>query len=220
MGVQTEYLGHIDVVPSLNEAERNYLHRFARSRRCYRPEGPYAVDPHNPHDDNSDAAVELYNTLATGQPSYWCDWEPCPEGCCISWNGLEKFYSALDWLEYLIDHFLRSNAHALASGDPQFSDFTFDHQTNGLILGEQQDNRELFAIVVTDGSVDGAVLRPGDVNPWGEWRSWSRHVPVPRWKPPWAAKERRLELAELPLREIPSLEPSISSKRGRRPKVS
>jgi hypothetical protein len=49
MGVSTNYLGHFEIVPSLNQAEYDYLHAFARSRRSYRPEGPYAVSPEDPH---------------------------------------------------------------------------------------------------------------------------------------------------------------------------
>jgi hypothetical protein len=45
MGVSTNYLGHVEIVPSLNQAEYDYLHAFARSRRSYRPGGPYAVTP-------------------------------------------------------------------------------------------------------------------------------------------------------------------------------
>jgi hypothetical protein len=36
-------------MPSLNQAEYDYLHAFARSRRSYRPGGPYAVSPEDPH---------------------------------------------------------------------------------------------------------------------------------------------------------------------------
>jgi hypothetical protein len=38
MGVSTNYLGHVEIVPSLNQAEYDYLHAFARTRRSYRPD--------------------------------------------------------------------------------------------------------------------------------------------------------------------------------------
>jgi hypothetical protein len=56
------------------------------------------------------------------QPGYWCQWVPCPHGCCLVWNGHEKFYAGQAWLQYLIDHFLRRGAHAQTSGDPQFAE--------------------------------------------------------------------------------------------------
>jgi hypothetical protein len=38
MGVSTNYLGHVEIVPSLNQAEYDYLHAFACTRRSYRPD--------------------------------------------------------------------------------------------------------------------------------------------------------------------------------------
>ena len=45
----------------------------------------------------------------------------------------------------LIDHFLGRGAHAEQSGDPQFADFTFDHEMNGVVVGEQQDKPGAFS---------------------------------------------------------------------------
>jgi hypothetical protein len=93
MGVNTDYLGHVEIVPNLNQAEYDYLHAFARSRRSHRPGGPYAVSPEDPHTGNGKREVERYNQIADGQPGYWCQWVPCPHGCCLVWNGHEKFYA-------------------------------------------------------------------------------------------------------------------------------
>jgi hypothetical protein len=166
MGVNTDYLGHIEIVPNLNQAEYDYLQAFARSRRSYRPEGTYAVTPEDPHTGNSDREVQRYNQIAEGQPSYWCQWVPCPHGCCLGWNGMEKFYAGQAWLKYLIDHFLRRGAYARSSGDPQFREFTFDHEMNGIIVGEQKDNRELFILRVAADEVTRETLRRGDPDPW------------------------------------------------------
>jgi hypothetical protein len=167
MGVKTDYLGHVEIVPNLNQAEYDYLRAFARSRRSFRPEGPYAVHPEDPHTGSSEREVELYNKIAKGQPGYWCHWEPCPHGCCLGWNGMEKFYAGQAWLQYLIDHFLRRGAHAKDSGDPQFREFTFDHKMNGIIVGEQKDNRELFILRVVANEVARETLRRGDPDlPW------------------------------------------------------
>jgi hypothetical protein len=144
MGVSTNYLGHVEIGPSLNQAEYDYLHAFARSRRSYPPEGPYAVSPEDPHAGSGEQEVELYNQIADGQPGYWCQWVPCPHGCCPVWDGHEKFYAGPAWLQYLIDHFLRRSARTRTIGGSQFAGFSFDHEMNGMIVGEQGDNRELF----------------------------------------------------------------------------
>jgi hypothetical protein len=194
MGVSTHYLGHVEIMPSLNQAEYDYLHAFARSRRSYRPGGPYAVSPEDPHTGSGDREVELYNQIADGQPGYWCQWVPCPHGCCLVWDGHEKFYAGPAWLRYLIDHFLRRDAHARTSRGSQFAGFTFDHEMNGMIVGEQGDNRELFLLRVEGNEVTTEILRRGD--------------PVLPWEPgyrglderPWLAGERlwRPSLDSLP----------------------
>ena len=173
MGVTTDYLGHIEIVPPLNDSEMAYLHAFARSRRCWRPGGPYEVEPADPPTRNTDIDTERHNSIAEGQPSLWCQWTPCPQGCCLGWDGHEKFYAGTLWMQYLIDHFLRPGALAQSSGRREFADFTFDHRTDGIIVGHQQDNRELFAIRVIDGEVSREVLRRGDPMPWDEPGWWT-----------------------------------------------
>ncbi len=162
MGVDTDYLGHVDVVPSLNEVEREYLWRFSRSIRRYRPDSPYAVVPEDPEQDMEARNRHVFDKALAAQPNAVCQWVPCRIGCCISWNGWGRFYDGPEWMRYLIDHFLRPGGLARSSGDQQFRDFTFDHQTNGVIVGEQRDNRELFVIRVQDSEVSHEVLRAGD----------------------------------------------------------
>jgi hypothetical protein len=167
MGVSTNYLGHVEIVPSLNQAEYDYLDAFARSRRSDRPGGPYAVTPEDPHTGSSEREIERYNRIADGQPGYWCQWVPCPRGCCLVWNGHEKFCAGPAWLQYLIDHFLRRDARAKTSGGSQFAGFTFNHEMRGMIVGEQADNRELFLLSVEANEVNSEILRRGDcVLPW------------------------------------------------------
>ena len=72
MGANTDYLGHIEIVPNLNQAEYNYLHAFANSRRGYRPGG--GPTPTHPRTRTPEAALERWSAttrlprdnLATG----------------------------------------------------------------------------------------------------------------------------------------------------------
>ncbi len=170
MGVTTRYLGHVEITPALNQAEYDYLLAFSRSRRSFRERGPYAVWPRDPGEEvptlHGDAATERYNLIADGQPGHWCQWVPCPRGCCLGWDGHEKFYAGGAWLQYLVDHFLRSGAHAASDSDPCFRRFTFDHDVNGVVVGEQSDDRELFSLTVEHGEVVRTTLRRGDPMPW------------------------------------------------------
>jgi hypothetical protein len=162
MGYTTDFIGHIDIEPALNAEEIAYLSAFSESRRFDRPGGPYDV-PGNPRAENTDDVdVRLYNRPPEGQPGLWCDWVPCWDGCCLAYNGNEKFYGAVTWLRYLIDHFLAPRALASRSGDARFAGFTFDHVLEGTVVGCRRDNKELFTITVKDNRVTEDVLRPAD----------------------------------------------------------
>lgn len=166
MGVQTDYLGQIEVEPALNLTEMAYLSAFSRSRRCACSRKPYAVASSNSHHVGPEKSTDRCNKVASGQPSLWCNWVPCLTGCCLGWNGHEKFYAGRAWMQYLIDHFLRPGAVASRSSDRQFRGFTFDHQLDGVIAGRQQDVRELFLLRVENNEVWREILRPGDDCPW------------------------------------------------------
>lgn len=162
MGYSTDYLGHIEVDPPLNEAEIHYLTAFSHSRRFDRGGDPYAV-PGNPSAEN---VVELptrdVNQVAIGQPGFACDWQPCWDGCCLAWSGIEKSNQMDSWLRYLVDHLIGPDAVGRSAAHPQLRGFTFDHVLNGLVIGCRRDNKELFALLVTDNQVERMVLHPGD----------------------------------------------------------
>lgn len=179
MGVTTEYLGHIEIEPPLMLPEISYLSAFSRSRRCGCSGRPYGVV--STRDENHvgpEKPTDRCNQMAKGQPSLWCHWVPCPTGCCLAWNGAEKFYAGTAWLTYLIDHFLRPGAEASRTGHRQFKPFTFDHMLNGVMAGYQQDNRELFLLRVEDNQVSRDVLRPGDLMPWDLPYDYDRYYPT------------------------------------------
>lgn len=200
MGVTTRYLGHVTISPPLNQAEHDYLRLFSRSRRSFREGGPYEVLPVDPHEEaptlHGDAAAERYNRIAEGQPGYWCQWVPCPRGCCLSWDGREKFYAGAAWLQYMIDHFLQPGPLAQADGNVWFRRFTVDHDVNGVVVGEQGDNRELFSLTVEHGEVTRTMLRSGEPMPWD-------FGYVEQDEPPWLSHEASFE--ELERREAEAL---------------
>ena len=55
-----------------------------------------------------DLSVVGYNIPADGVPGLWCSWT-INEYNEIVWNGAEKFYSYIEWLKYLFEHFLTPN---------------------------------------------------------------------------------------------------------------
>jgi hypothetical protein len=54
-----------------------------------------------------DASIDEYNGPPSGQPSLWCQWTTNADGTEIEWDGGEKFYEYVEWMEYIIDSFLK-----------------------------------------------------------------------------------------------------------------
>lgn len=156
MGYTTYFNGQVDIEPPLNQAEADYLRRFAGTRRMRANGGPYETPEVEPdwHDNYS------YNEPPEGQPGLWCDWVPGEAGDCLVWDESEKFYYSAEWMKYLIDHFLKPGAAAQRSGLPQFAGFTFDHVLNGVIDAEGEDTDDRWQLVVEGNVVKVARARP------------------------------------------------------------
>ena len=161
MGYTTDFLGHIEIDPPLNDQEMTYLSAFHHSRRWDRPGGPYDVPPNPFAEERPEGGLDRYNRPGRGQPELYCQWEVSWDGCCLSFDGDEKFYEPVQWLRYLIDHFLAPDAQASTSGLLVFEEFSFDHRLDGLMVGNRRDTREMFAICVDDNVVREKVLVPG-----------------------------------------------------------
>jgi hypothetical protein len=151
MGYTTEFRGKVSVNPPLNPTETAYLTKFAETRRMQRERGPYFVDGTGSFGQGNDADITNGNQPPADQPSLWCDWAPSDDGHSISWNGTEKFYGSTEWMQYLIDHFLKPGAHA--QGHPGFEDFTFDHTVGGVIDAQGEDFHDQWQLTVVDNVV-------------------------------------------------------------------
>jgi hypothetical protein len=78
MGYTTDFTGSFRLDKPLNVKQYNLLKAFAE--RDHREE--------------------------SGVPGYYCQWVPTEDGDGIEWDGGEKFYEYIAWLEYLIGKFL------------------------------------------------------------------------------------------------------------------
>ena len=72
-----------------------------------------------------------------GFPSYYCQWLPTEDGLHLKWDGNEKFYNYVEWLEYLIKEFFKPRGFIL----------------NGEIVWEGEDHSDTGKIIVTDNNV-------------------------------------------------------------------
>ena len=97
MGGTVNDLGHVNIVPNPSQDEYDYLYGLTEPWMSGSP-------PKRP-----------------GQLDRACRWEPCPHGCCLSWNSHDKFHAGVVWMHYLIDHLLGPGARARTSTGRWFS---------------------------------------------------------------------------------------------------
>lgn len=80
---------------------------------------------------------------AIGQPYSYCQWCITPEKCGIEWDGGEKFYDYVKWLQYIIDQI----APIQLSGDVSYSgEDSTDNGVLRIIKGQviQINNKDLI----------------------------------------------------------------------------
>lgn len=83
MGYTTTFSNRINLSRSLTGSEAQTLKNFSDER----------------HGGN----VGGYTTRV---PGYWCDWVPTDDLEGIEWSGMEKFYDADEWMQYILDEFI------------------------------------------------------------------------------------------------------------------
>lgn len=148
MGYTTEFSGAVEVHPPLNEKEIEYLKKFASTRRMDRKNGPYYVEGTGFNGQGRDADVINYNSPAKGQPGLWCQWQPTDDGTKIEWDGGEKFYNSVEWMQYLIDYFIGDNP--LAKKELPFLN---KHVLHGKIAAHGEDSDDHWFLLVENNKV-------------------------------------------------------------------
>jgi hypothetical protein len=108
-------------------------------------EGAYFVSGGGWAGQDHDESVLDYNRPPAGQPGLWCQWIPNALGTAIVWNGGEKFYDYVEWLEYLIGHFLAPWGYLL----------------NGEMKWAGEDEVDQGTILVKDNQVTALPDEPG-----------------------------------------------------------
>jgi hypothetical protein len=135
MGYTTDFEGNFDVTPAIQEDHREYLNKFCGTRRMARNAakaskmddpvrekvglpigdgGGYFVGGVGSYGQDNDRSVTDHNEPPSGQPGLWCQWVPSGDGTALGWDGGEKFYEYVAWLDYLITHFLKPWGYTLS----------------------------------------------------------------------------------------------------------
>jgi hypothetical protein len=84
-----------------------------------------------------DKTVIDSNVPPRTQPGLWCQWVPSADGSHIEWNGAEKFYDYVAWLQYIIDNFLKRWGYTL----------------NGEVEWQGEDSSDFGKIVVSNNVI-------------------------------------------------------------------
>lgn len=158
MGYTTNFMGSFTLDHPLDPGHANYLHKFSKTRRMARnpeiaetlsdPErlavglpigkdGEYFVGGTGFAGQGGDASIIDHNYPPPSQPGLWCQWVPTEDNAGIEWDHGEKFYDFVEWLKYLIEHFLKPWGYIL----------------NGEVEWRGEDIEDMGLIVVKDNIV-------------------------------------------------------------------
>lgn len=157
MGYTTDFSGQFNLDKPLSAEHKAYLDAFNGTRRMKRnaaklgpdslreaaklpagKEGGYYVGSTRDYGQGRTPDVIDYNSPPEGQPSLWCQWVPNESGTAIVWDDGENFYSYVEWIQYLIDHFLEP----------------WGYVVNGAVEWVGEDHDDLGRILVTANAVE------------------------------------------------------------------
>jgi hypothetical protein len=165
MGYQTDFDGSFTITPPLPPERVAYLQKFNETRRMKRdatraetikdpireavglpigPEGAYFVGGRDFRGQEADFSVINQNTPPAGQPDLWCKWIVSDDGQDLLWDGGEKFYNYVQWLDYLNDHFFKPWGHVL---DGEIFWSGEDDQDQGVIRARNGEIRAACAAI-------------------------------------------------------------------------
>lgn len=144
MGYTTYFDGKLKFNKQLSLDDYTFLKKLAATRRMarnidpkYGVEGEFYVDGGGDFGQDRDDTIIDYNAPPKTQPSLWLQWAPTEDGWYLEWDGSEKFYSYVKWLEYLIESVLKPRGYVL----------------NGAITWQGEESDDIGVITVTDNIV-------------------------------------------------------------------
>lgn len=131
MGYDTDFRGQFDLDKPLTPAHLAHLTRFSEIRHTKwkpevadlpdplreavglpaGPEGAYYVGSEGSRDN---PLCLDPNREPDSQPDLYCQWIPNSAGTALVWDEIEKFREYVEWLRYLIEHFLKPWGYVLS----------------------------------------------------------------------------------------------------------
>lgn len=120
MGYTTEFQGSFTLNKPLDDETYNFLIKFNETRRMarkvdpkYGVEGEFYVDGKGFMGQDNDETVIDQNRSPSTQPSLWCQWRPSEDHKTIEWDGNEKFYYYVEWIQYICEKILAPKGYKI-----------------------------------------------------------------------------------------------------------
>ncbi len=144
MGYTTDFEGKFNLDRKLDEKLHVFLKKFNEVRHMGRKdlgkefgvEGEFYVDGDTEGWTGENGIID-HNEPPSTQPGLWCGWVPTEDGLSIEWDGGEKFYKYIEWLEYIIKNFIKPNKYKL----------------NGEVTWQGEESDDFGKIVVKNNKV-------------------------------------------------------------------
>ena len=159
MGYSTDFYGSVSFNKPVTDELKDFINKFSKVRhmrrdvnkikelfpdwinKCWKGDlginGEYFIGGNGFMGQDRDTSVIAYNCPSQNQPGLWCQWIINDNGE-LEWDGGEKFYNYVEWLEYLIGHFFEPEGYIL----------------NGTIEFHGEDEDDFGNIVVVNNRVD------------------------------------------------------------------
>ena len=159
MGYTTYFDGEFVLDNPLSKEHFEYMKAFSQTRRMKRSsqkalkipdplreavdlpiglEGGYFVGNTNNFGQESDDSVTNSNISPKEQPGLWCQWTPSEGGSAIVHDEGEKFYFYIEWIEYLIKHFIEP----------------WGYKLNGEVYWRGEEDDDMGKIFIDENEVD------------------------------------------------------------------
>lgn len=141
MGYTTEFNGRFEINKPVDDKTAAILEGLATTRRMKRnvDESIYGIEGEFYFEDDDaytfprpkNTNIIDYNKPPVTQPWLWCQWELTHDKQGLQWDGNEKFYMYVEWLQYIIERVLAPKGYRL---DGTVEWFGEDPDDRGIII--------------------------------------------------------------------------------------
>lgn len=122
MGYTTEFEGRFTTDRPLDDNTLELLVGLNNTRRMkrrvgpeYGVEGEFYIEGAGFAGQTPDKTIIDYNSPPSTQPSLWCQWQINEEDKqTIAWDGGEKFYNYVEWIQYIVQRILSPRGYSLS----------------------------------------------------------------------------------------------------------